>query len=182
MWVTRSNVRVSPRGRCGPRLATASSVRIVSADDLSDGVAVARELFREYADELGIDLGFQGFASELATLPGPYGSPRGALLLACDGAAPVGCVALRELDADTAELKRLFVRAGARGRGVGRLLAVAAAGAARARSYRSLVLDTLSSMVAARRLYAELGFVDCAPYTYNPLPGARFMRLDLAGD
>lgn len=162
--------------------AKASPVRIVSAGELPDGVAVARKLFREYAGELGIDLGFQGFATELDTLPGPYGTRRGALLLACDGAAAVGCVALRELDADTAELKRLFVRAASRGRGAGRLLAVAAVEAARARGYRSILLDTLSSMVAARRLYEELGFVDCAPYTYNPLPGARFMRLALAED
>ena len=162
---------------CADISMTSDQVEIVAISPGS--AATAHELFREYAAELGIDLSFQDFASELATFPGAYGEARGALLLARDGDRAIGCVALREHDQQTAELKRLYVRPEARGRNVGRQLSNAALAAARERGYRYAVLDTLPSMVAAQRLYEAMGFADCAPSTYNPLPGARFMRLEL---
>lgn len=138
-----------------------------------------RELFREYADGLGIDLCFQGFEEELATLPGKYAPPGGRLLLAWDGARAVGCVALRPLDGDRCEMKRLYVQLAARGGQLGRRLAQRICEEARAAGYRRICLDTLPSMSAAQRVYATLGFKPIEPYVFNPIDGARFLGLDL---
>jgi GNAT superfamily N-acetyltransferase len=142
-------------------------------------------LFEEYAAWLAVDLCFQGFAEELATLPGAYASPRGMLMLAGPAGAAVGCIALRPLapagsapDA-TAEVKRLYVRPEARGTGLGRRLVQTVIDGARAIGYRELKLDTLDRMADARSLYAHLGFRECAPYYHNPIPGAVYMALVL---
>jgi len=127
-------------------------------------------LFREYEAELGIDLSFQGFEAELAD---PLRFHELVLLEAG------GCVALRPLDADTCELKRLYVRPQARGSGLGRALTVAAIAHARARGYRRLRLDTLPSMGAARALYESLGFREIEPYRFNPVEGTTFLELSL---
>jgi putative acetyltransferase len=148
-------------------------------------IAQARALFEEYAAWLGVDLCFQGFADELATLPGAYAPPRGRLLLAGALGDAHGCVALRPLvsgaasEAPVGEVKRLYVRPTARGTGLGLRLAVALIDAARAIGYRELKLDTLAQMHAAQSLYAKLGFRPCAPYYCNPLPGAVYLALSL---
>jgi ribosomal protein S18 acetylase RimI-like enzyme len=142
-------------------------------------VEAVRDLFREYAAQLNVDLGFQAFDQELAGLPGAYAPPRGCLLLARIGRDTAGCVALRPRDGDTCEMKRLYVRPEFRGRGLGRRLARRVIGEARRMGYRRMVLDTLESMEAARRLYASLGFAPTAPYYPSPLPGARFLALRL---
>jgi len=146
-----------------------------TAADLAD----ARDLFHAYADSLGFDLGFQDVERELAELPGAYAPPRGTLLLARSGSDTVGCVAVQPLDEATAELKRLFVRDGARGSGVGRLLAERAVEAARELGYEAIRLDTVPAMEAARALYRSLGFREIEPYRYNPIPGTGFMELRL---
>ena len=139
----------------------------------------ARALFREYERSMGIDLCFQGFEQELVGLPGAYAPPRGRLLLALDGAAPAGCVALRPLADAACEMKRLYVRPAFRGRRVGRLLAERVLAEARVIGYARLRLDTLPSMREAISLYGALGFVEIAPYTTNPVAGALFMELAL---
>ena len=145
-----------------------------SAEDITH----ARELFREYADWLAIDLAFQHFDYELATLPGKYAPPPGRLFLAGD--PPVGCIALRPLDeAGVGEVKRLYVRDAARGTGLGRTLVETVIEHARDIGYRELRLDTADWMRDALRLYARLGFRECSPYYHNPMPGAVYMSLVL---
>jgi putative acetyltransferase len=167
-----------------------------------------RRLFRQYADSLGFDLGFQGFEQELAGLPGDYAPPRGRLLLAYApgereaaglpaapaatggsgplggaqpaGPMPAGCVALRPLEADVCEMKRLYVLPGFRGRGLGRLLAERIIGEARLAAYRRMRLDTIAWMEEAFGLYRSLGFRDIPPYRYNPIPDTRYLEKDLA--
>jgi GNAT superfamily N-acetyltransferase len=163
-------------------MSTASAINIVSARFPADGGAV-RELFAEYADSLGIDLSFQGFEAELAQLPGKYAPPLGDILIARDGTGTVlGCVALRPTAMPgTGEIKRLYLRPAARGQALGRRLAEAIIMRAREAGHMRLVLDTLATMHAARRLYAELGFRPVPPYYDNPLPGALYMALELVG-
>ena len=147
------------------------------------GLGMVRALFEEYAQGLGIDLGFQGFEAELATLPGDYAEPRGALLLALVDGEPAGCCALRPIDdvdyANAAEMKRLYVRSVFRGFGLGRQLADAMLDAARRAGYASVLLDTLDEMESARTLYADLGFEEIPPYYHNPLPGSHYLKVDL---
>jgi putative acetyltransferase len=137
-------------------------------------------LFEEYAAALSIDLCFQNFAQELATLPQMYAPPHGALLLAEIANVPAGCVAVRNLDATTCELKRLYVRPQHRGHNLGRRLTESALETARALGYQRIRLDTLPEMQAAQRLYESLGFHDIAPYYGgDPLAGQRFMEARL---
>jgi GNAT superfamily N-acetyltransferase len=172
-------------------MVAASSSALRQAANPAD-LAIARRLFLEYAHWLGVDLCFQGFDRELATLPGAYAPPRGRLLLA--GAPPTGfgCIALRPLEAPgesaalalpanpaIGEVKRLYVQPAHRGEGWGRQLAETLINAARAIGYGELKLDTLEWMAGARTLYERLGFRECAAYYDNPLPGVVYMKLAL---
>ena len=143
------------------------------------GVAHVRALFLEYQTSIGVDLCFQDFANELEQLPGAYAPPQGRLYLMWMGSEPAGCVALRPLDARTAEMKRLYVRPAHRGRGLGRLLAQQVIEDARSSLHTRVVLDTLPLMREAQALYAALGFTEIEPYTSNPIAGTRFMELTL---
>lgn len=157
---------------------SASFIEIVSGH-AEPALDAARGLFREYAAGLSIDLAEQGFDAELASLPGAYAPPRGAILLAtCDGHA-AGCVALRPIDVKTCEMKRLFVKPAFRGRGLGRELAGAIIAHARRAGYGRMLLDTLESMHAARGLYASLGFTPTEPYGHHPYPGTQYLGLTL---
>ncbi len=142
-------------------------------------VPVARQLFREYAEGLGIDLCFQDFEAELAGLPGKYAPPGGRLLLAWDGERAVGCVALRPVEGGACEMKRLYVQPAVRAQRLGRRLAERICTEAREAGYRRMCLDTLPTMAAAVRLYSSLGFRPVEPYVFNPIEGAIFLGLDL---
>ncbi|QGZ39161.1 N-acetylglutamate synthase-like GNAT family acetyltransferase [Pseudoduganella flava] len=143
--------------------------------ELPRDLPIVRELFREYAAELGVDLCFQNFEEELATLPGKYAAPRGRILIAWDGDSAAGCVALRPVDAERGEMKRLYVRPAYRARKLGRALAERICDEARAAGYREICLDTLATMQAAVGLYEQLGFRPIGPYVHNPLEGVLFL-------
>jgi GNAT superfamily N-acetyltransferase len=157
-------------------------IRLVQADT-PELVAAAREIFREYAASLQVDLCFQNFEAELAELPGEYAAPGGALLLAFADAALAGCGAMRPLTdvdhANACEMKRLFVRRAFRRFGLGRALAQALMDRAAGAGYSVMLLDTLDEMESARELYATLGFEEVAPYYFNPIPGAHYLKVQL---
>ncbi len=147
----------------------------VSAGDMD----AAGTLFREYAASLGFDLSFQNFEEEVRSLPGAYASPEGCLLLARVGIVAAGCVALRRLGDGVCEMKRLYVRPEFRRHHLGRRLALAVIDRARSAGYRTMRLDTIASMEAARGLYRSMGFREIPAYRFNPVRGAMYMELDL---
>jgi putative acetyltransferase len=108
------------------------------------------------------------FDDELASLPGKYASPDGALLLATHNDQPAGCVALRRIDGGSCEMKRMFVYPEFHGKGVGRALAEAVIAEARRLGYRSMLLDTSFRQAEAQALYRRLGFEVVPPYYELP--------------
>jgi ribosomal protein S18 acetylase RimI-like enzyme len=138
-----------------------------------------QKLLLEYAEWLGVDLCFQGFNEELASLPGRYAAPGGALFLSMRGTEAAGCVAIRGLDDDVCEMKRLWVRPRFRGQALGLRLATAAIDAALRLGYRTMRLDTLAPMREALRLYRNLGFREIPAYYDNPIPGAVYLEKSL---
>jgi ribosomal protein S18 acetylase RimI-like enzyme len=139
-------------------------------------------LFGAYAASLSVDLGFQDFAAELASLPGKYAAPAGELLLArgADGQA-LGCVALRPMATEgCCEMKRLYVSPQGRGLGLGRALIGAIIGEAVRAGYHEMRLDTLPSMAGAIALYRKAGFAPVGPYYDTPLAGTIFLGRPLA--
>jgi putative acetyltransferase len=173
-----------PPARARGTISWNKMLRIEQASS-DDQIALARELFLEYAKALSVDLCFQDFTSELQELPGKYAFPAGRLLLVYynDAAASerlAGCGALRPLSAEICEMKRLYVRPEFRGRGIGRALTLALLSAAREIGYHALRLDTLPEMREAHKLYEELGFREIAPYCANPVEGVRYLELDLS--
>jgi len=148
----------------------------VAAGELDE----VRTLFREYSRLVAEALCFQGFDRELATLPGDYVAPGGVLLLASDDGESAGCVALRRLDPESGEMKRMYVRDAYRGSGLGRRLAYAVIAEARSRGYRRLLLDTLPKLTTAIALYRSLGFRESPPYLEAPTPGALCFELRLS--
>jgi putative acetyltransferase len=144
---------------------------------------LARGIFREYADSLGIDLEFQNFDAELASLPAPYAPPHGHLMLAFVDGELAGCGAFRGLaDVDypnACEMKRLYVRPAFRRFGLGRLMAQALLDEARRAGYSATLLDTLDDMEAARGLYTSLGFEEIPPYYFSPIAGSHYLKAEL---
>ena len=156
------------------------TLRTLTADD-GDALECVRQFFRNYAAWLGVDLSFQNFDQEMASLPGAYAPPQGRLFLAEVDGRPAGCVGVRPLpDSEgVCEMKRLYVDPEFRGMGVGLELALAAINAAKAIGYRRLLLDTLPSMRMAVKLYRELGFTEAPAYYKTPVEGTMFLSLHL---
>lgn len=154
-------------------------VHALSPDDIDE----ARALLIDYQADLGLDLCFQGFAQEMAELPGAYAPPHGVFLLARMNGEPAGCCALRPLPLsdhlNACEMKRLFVRQPYRGLGLGRRLVDACLAQAQVAGYNTLLLDTLNDMEMARGLYQAVGFVETEPYHLSPLSGAHYLKLVL---
>jgi GNAT superfamily N-acetyltransferase len=142
-----------------------------------EDAGAVRGLWSGYAAEFRRELGPQDLEAEGARLPEPYTRPGWGAWVAEHGGRVVGCAFLKPLDAHTAELKRMVVAPDARGLGVGRALGEAVVAAARSNGHARVVLDTVPGMVAARRLYASLGFAECAPYyATSPLMAPVFME------
>ncbi len=154
------------------------SMKVIRAQTPTQ-IEEVRRLFREYETFLGVDLCFQNFEEELAGLPGKYAPPRGAILIATDGHEVAGCVALRKLEAEVCEMKRLFVRPEYKGQGLGRILAERIIDEATQLGYSLMWLDTLARLKEAMRLYESLGFRRRKPYYHNPLPGVVYLELEL---
>ena len=151
-------------------------LEIIQAET-SDQIAQVRTLFREYETWLGLDLCFQGFEAELAGLPGKYAKPGGGLLLAHSDRKLAGCIALRSLGNDVCEMKRVFVRDGFRGQGIGNLLVERLIADAREIGYAKMRLDTYpEKMGKAVKLYSFHGFASIPPYYENPYEGVLFME------
>ena len=168
----------------GAPASTAATPRVqLLTPESAPQLDATRAIFREYAAGLGVDLCFQNFEAELASLPGEYGAPRGALLLAIVNGELAGCGACRalaEVDyANACEMKRLYVRPAFRGLGLGRILAQALMDHAVRAGYSVMLLDTLDDMEAARSLYGALGFEEIPPYYFNPIPGAHYLKAEL---
>jgi GNAT superfamily N-acetyltransferase len=160
---------------------TASSggdLNIREAEGAADMKAV-RELFIEFQGIINVDLCFQGFDEELATLPGRYARPLGRLFLAMDGDEAVGVTGLRPMGDGVAEMKRLYLRPPWRGSGLGRRLAEAVVDAARHAGHKKICLDTLDFMDEARNMYRSMGFVEIPAYYDNPLDGVLYLECDL---
>ena len=156
-----------------------SPIELIQAT-IPEHIEQARSLFLEYGSSLGFSLCFQSFDEELKTLPGAYGPPSGRLLLARYAGHTAGCVALRKLEAGICEMKRLYVRPGDRGRGLGRLLVEGIITEARAIGYERMRLDTIASaMKDAIALYRQIGFEEIAPYSAIPVEHALWMELRL---
>jgi ribosomal protein S18 acetylase RimI-like enzyme len=153
---------------------------VIAPAESANDVAAARVLFEQYAAGLSIDLCFQNFAEELAGLPGKYTPPDGCLLLARFHEQNVGCIALRAIEPGIAELKRLFVQAAFRGRGIGKSLIEHALGFARHAGYRAVRLDTLREMNAAVALYTASGFKEIPPYNAGGVEGIQYFELKLS--
>lgn len=150
-------------------------IRLVEAYD-QQSCEIVKDLFREYEAFLGVDLCFQGFAEELASLPGKYAPPDGAMLLAYVDDQPAGCVALKKIAPEVCEMKRLYVRPAFRKLGLGRKLAESIIQRAIDLGYPLMKLDTLATLEAAVALYKQLGFQETTPYYDNPLPQVIYME------
>ncbi len=164
------------------KVVATPSIELRRAETATE-VAQAAAIFREYAASLVIDLCFQNFDAEVASLPGEYAAPAGCLLLALVDGEPAGSGALRplaEVDyANACEMKRLYVRPAFRRFGLGRAMAQVLLDEARRAGYSAMLLDTLDDMESARELYATLGFEEIPPYYFNPIAGAHYLKADL---
>lgn len=155
-------------------------------------IAAVRELLREYATWAFTLVpgsnktpAWEGFDTELATLPGIYAPPAGRLLLAMQDGQPAGCVCLKRHDAADSELKRLYVCPTFRGQNIGQRLVNRLVEEARQSGYQRIVLDSHISMKTAHAIYQEAGFrLVSAPVDFpeDLRPMVVFMECDLSAN
>ena len=155
-------------------MSSVGQIHPISPAEAGD-IPEVRVMLKEYVDWIGLDLAFQEIDAELDGLPGDYAPPLGALLVASDGGLLVGMIGLRPIDDRICEMKRLFVRPEARGRGLARQLIDSILAQARRLKYQEIRLDTLPMMGDAQNLYVAMGFADIEAYYDTPIAGTRFM-------
>lgn len=152
---------------------------IIRPATFPEDTALVLGIWREFIASSPVNLDYQGYEAEFATMPGKYAAPKGCVLLADRGGSIEGCIALRAVSPEICEMKRLFVRSHARGGGLGHDLVKALIEQARAVGYRDIRLDVQEKFLSARKLYAAFGFVAAEPVSFNPVPGASFLGLQL---
>ncbi|MGB7207829.1 MAG: GNAT family N-acetyltransferase [Pyrinomonadaceae bacterium] len=154
-------------------------IEILQAET-AEQIEDVRAIFREYEAWLGLDLCFQGFEDELNQLPGRYACPDGRLFLASVDEKLAGCIALRKLEDDICEMKRLYLREEFRGLGLGNTMIEKLIEEAQVIGYSKMRLDTYPpKMGKAVKLYESHGFSAIPPYYDNPHEGVLFMELVL---
>lgn len=142
--------------------------------------ATAKKLFLEYAEQLGVDLSFQDFHTEIENVKTAYSAPSGAIILARNSSGTaVGCFAIRRFEDSIGELKRMYLRKEFQGQGVGKMMIAKSLDVARQLGYKKLRLDTLPTMHAAIKLYNQCGFYEIPAYRYNPIGGTRYFEIQL---
>ncbi|MFA5404220.1 MAG: GNAT family N-acetyltransferase [Ignavibacteria bacterium] len=147
-----------------------------SKQDFAD----AKDLFVEYANSLNFELCFQKFDEEISNLPEQYSEPTGCIILCYEDKKPIGCVGLRKFGEDICEMKRLYLRKEARGKGTGRMLAEKVIAKAKEFGYKKIQLDTIETMKEAIALYKSMRFKEISPYRFNPVKGVIYMELELS--
>jgi ribosomal protein S18 acetylase RimI-like enzyme len=140
---------------------------------------MAKSLIIEYGNEVGVDLFFQDFEAEIEKVNEVYKQPANCFLLLIENDKAVGCAGIRVFKGKTAELKRMYIKAGYRGKGLGSILLEKAITQAKEMGYEKLRLDTLPSMQAAQHLYRKTGFYEIASYRFNPVDETKYFELDL---
>jgi ribosomal protein S18 acetylase RimI-like enzyme len=147
--------------------------------ETEDDIEIAREILLEYGRMRNFDLALGDYDKELAELPGEYSSPQGCFLIAFDNDNPVGCVALRKIDDDICEMKRLYVKLKYRGQKIGKALVLKLINEACQIGYKLMRLDNHPWMKEAESLYKSVGFREIEAYRFNPIEGVKFFELDL---
>ncbi|MEM9075952.1 MAG: GNAT family N-acetyltransferase [Bacteroidota bacterium] len=140
---------------------------------------LGKVLFQKYAEDIGIDLSFQGFDKELQEIKTQYGPPEGALFIVFSESIPIGCFALRKLDSKTCELKRMFLEKNERGKGIGKQMMDKALLEAHGLGYSKIRLDSIKSMKTAIALYQAFGFKEIEAYRHNPFDDAIYFEKDV---
>lgn len=134
-------------------------------------------LFKEYAAWLNIDLGFQHFDKELNEIKIMYAKPDGGIILCKTMNEYTGCVGIRKINSNTAELKRMFIKPAWQKQGIGKILLQKAVQLARGLNYKTIRLDTLNYMTPAIKLYKDSGFYEIPPYYNNPNATAVYFEI-----
>ncbi|MEH6650843.1 MAG: GNAT family N-acetyltransferase [Motiliproteus sp.] len=140
------------------------------------------DIYREYINSASVSLDFQYNESEFSNLSKKYNTDGAGIYLICDGHNVVGCVAYRNIDDNICEMKRVYVRPCARGNNLGAKLVDKILKEAKCSGYRKICLDVLPEFKTAINLYESYGFSSDVAITFNPVPGTKFLSLDLSED
>jgi GNAT superfamily N-acetyltransferase len=147
--------------------------------ETEDDIEIARYLLLEYGRLRSFDIALGDYDKELAELPGEYSLPQGCFLIAFYNDDPVGCVALRKIDDDFCEMKRLYVKTKYRGIKIGKALVLEIIKEACQIGYKIMRLDNHPWMKEAEFIYKSVGFKEIEAYRFNPIKGVKYFELDL---